>query len=111
MSIISTTNLKIGIYTLVDFTKMVYIIRVKQTNQPTFFFQPTMSYYSKPYSDCNNVKSVYTTGFTKIHSSELTDDEIDSLINSESDDYKKPDIHTDLFGDDYADAMMKELGI
>ena len=66
---------------------------------------------TKPYADCYNVESIYTTGFTKTIHGELTDAEIDSLINSESDDYSKPNIHSELIGDDYADAMLKELGL
>ena len=66
---------------------------------------------TKPYSDCYNVESIYTTGFTKTIHGELTDEEIDSLIKSESDDYSKPEIHSDLSGDDYADAMLAELGL
>ena len=66
---------------------------------------------TRPYKDEFNVESVYSSGSDKIIYGELTDEEIDVLINSESDDYSKPDILADLSGDDYADAMMAELGL
>ena len=99
---------------------MVYIIRVEDRASPLLFTnswvrQNSPSHYflsmtsTKPYADCYNVESIYTTGFTKTIHGELTDEEIDALIESESDDYTKPDIHSDLSGDDYADCVMSDL--
>jgi hypothetical protein len=65
----------------------------------------------RPYVDVFNTKSVYTSGSNKTALYALTDEQIELLIKAESDDYSKPDIHADLAGDDYADAMMAELGI
>ena len=116
MSAISTAYTKIGIYTLVETVQMVYIIRVEARAPPLLPLSLHTTFSSimpstKPYADCYNVESIYTTGFTETIHGELTDAEIDALIESESDDHKKPMIHSDLSGDDYADAMMQELGL
>ena len=41
----------------------------------------------------------------------LDDNELDSFIDIYADDYSKHDTKCELFGDDYADAIMADLGI
>ena len=72
---ISSSYLKIGIYTLPKTTQLVYIIRVD--NQPTM----------------NDTTPT-------IDELQLIEDEVTTDV-----------IHSDLSGDDYADAMLAELGL
>ena len=72
---------------------------------------------TRPYHDRFNVESVYDNNVTTDCASgdELTDEQIDALINSESETVgimgSMFDVKSDLYGDDYADAMMAELGM
>ena len=66
---------------------------------------------TRPYTYDFNVEGLYQSGCKQSNANhgELTDAEIDALIMSESDDYSKPDVHDDLYGDDYADAILADL--
>ena len=71
---------------------------------------------TRPYTDVYNVESVYDNVTTNCADDcELTDEQIDDLINAQdarhSDDCFNNEIKADLYGDDYADAMMAELGL
>ena len=70
----------------------------------------------RPYTDVYNVESVYHNDATiSANCDELTDEQIDSLINDQdarhSADCFNNEIHSDLMGDDYADAVLAELGL
>lgn len=70
----------------------------------------------RPYKHHINTEGLYNNdGVNCVVNDELTDDQIEYLINCESDnpgmmrsDY---DVKSELYGDEYADAMMKELGL
>ena len=72
---------------------------------------------TRPYKHHFNVEGLYDTDVTTDCASgdELTDEQIDALINSESETVgimgSMFDVKSDLYGDDYADAMMSELGL
>ena len=70
----------------------------------------------RPYTDVYNVESVYDNVTTNCGDDvELTDEQIDALINDQdvrcANDCFDNEIKSDLYGDDYADAIMSELGI
>ena len=68
--------------------------------------------YARPYVECYNTESIYTTGYSNRVGGELTDAEIDALcIAEESAMPFDNDTHADLVGDDYADAIMADLGM
>ncbi len=60
-------------------------------------------------------KSIATFSTTKRKFDEFNDAEIDAFIKAESQTVGRMgsdfDVKSDLFGDDYADAMMSELGL
>ena len=71
---------------------------------------------TRPYTDVYNVESVYDNATINCAvNDELTDEQIDALINSESETVgimgSLFDVKSELYGDDYADAMMAELGL
>ena len=71
---------------------------------------------TRPYTDVYNVESVYHNDVTTSAAcDELTDEQIDSLIHDQdarhSADCFNNEIHSDLMGDDYADAVLAELGM
>ena len=71
---------------------------------------------TRPYTDVYNVESVYHNDVTTSDACDvLTDEQIDDLINAQdvrhSDDCFNNEIKSDLYGDDYADAMMRDLGL
>ena len=72
---------------------------------------------TRPYTDVYNVESVYDNVTTNCAvNDELTDEQIDALINTDSQTFggimaSEFDVKDDLYGDDYADAIMSELGL
>jgi hypothetical protein len=74
---------------------------------------------TRPYTDQYNVASVYDNNVTTnaVAGDDLTDEEINALINADRFNcvargdsiYNNADIHDDLYGDDYADAILADL--
>ena len=74
---------------------------------------------TRPYADKYNVQSVYDNNVTTsaVADDELTDEQISALIEADRFNcvgggdsiYNNADIHEDLYGDDYADAILSEL--
>ena len=61
----------------------------------------------RPYADCYNVESVYHSGYDTETYPEL---DIDALLIDDCIDAQE-DIYPDLEADDYADAIMADLGL
>jgi hypothetical protein len=73
---------------------------------------------TRPYTDRYNVESVYNNVTTNVVAGDdLTDEEINALIDADRFNcvargdsiYNNADIHEDLYGDDYAAAILSEL--
>ena len=71
----------------------------------------------RPYTHHFNTEGLYNNDVTISDCSDaLTDEQIDALIDADSQTFggimsSEFDVHSDLYGDDYADAMMTELGL
>ena len=76
---------------------------------------------TKPYKDGYNVFSVYVTGqhdlsMVDTQTVKLSDDEMNSIIESKifhtvdrGDSMYNTELHSDCYGDDYADAILADL--
>ena len=68
---------------------------------------------TRPYKHQFNVASVYDNNVTTCEQlDELTDEQIEALIDSSPDDLTSDlNIFPELSGDDYADAVLADLGL
>ena len=66
---------------------------------------------TRPYTDRYNVASVYDNNVTTVCPplDELTDEQIDALIDSQPDVMDDINIFPELSGDDYANAVLADL--